>query len=71
MTELTITPPDEGVLRELFARLEFKTWLAELGGTNDPDTSDPTAPTDYDLVLDQPSLAAVDQAAGAGTVICF
>ncbi len=25
-------PPDEARLRELFARLEFKSWLAELGG---------------------------------------
>ncbi|MDE0976365.1 MAG: DNA polymerase I [Arenicellales bacterium] len=56
VTELTIVPPDKDVLRELFARLEFKTWLAELGGVNDLDTSDPTVPTDYDLVLDQPSL---------------
>jgi DNA polymerase-1 len=56
VAELTIAPPDEDALRELFARLEFKTWLAELGGVNDLDTSGPTVPTDYDLVLDQPSL---------------
>ncbi|MDB3945933.1 DNA polymerase I, partial [Gammaproteobacteria bacterium] len=56
VTELTIAPSDEDALRELFARLEFKTWLAELGGVNDLDTSGSTVPTDYDLVLDQPSL---------------
>ncbi len=33
-TELARTPPDDSKLRELFARLEFKSWLAELGGVN-------------------------------------
>jgi DNA polymerase-1 len=30
--DLKRTPPDEDRLRELYSRLEFKTWLAELGG---------------------------------------
>ena len=32
--DLTRTAPDAARLRELFARYEFKTWLAELGGMN-------------------------------------
>jgi len=32
--DLRRTPPDNARLRELFARLEFRTWLADLGGTN-------------------------------------
>ena len=33
-TELERAPQDDAKLRELFARLEFKSWLAELGGVN-------------------------------------
>ena len=33
-TGLKRTAPDHARLRELFSRLEFKTWLAELGGVN-------------------------------------
>ncbi len=33
-TELGRTPLDDAKLRELFARLEFKSWLTELGGVN-------------------------------------
>ena len=33
-TELERAPQDDASLRELFARLEFKSWLAELGGVN-------------------------------------
>ena len=33
-TELKHVPQDDAKLRELFARLEFKSWLAELGGVN-------------------------------------
>ncbi|MCR4331596.1 MAG: hypothetical protein NUV34_02660 [Sulfuricaulis sp.] len=32
--DLRRTPPDNARLRELFARLEFRTWLADLGGAN-------------------------------------
>jgi DNA polymerase-1 len=34
--DLRRTPPDAAKLRELFHRLEFKTWLAEIGGVNKP-----------------------------------
>src|SRR6185369_9172944 len=35
-TDLVRREPDIARLRELYRRLEFKSWLAELGGTNAP-----------------------------------
>ena len=59
--ELDVTPkdliqstPDEDRLRELFSRLEFKTWLSELGGTNTADTHSPEG--NYTIILDEKSL---------------
>ena len=59
--ELDVTPkdlmqstPDEDRLRALFSRLEFKTWLSELGGTNSVDTHSPEV--DYTIILDEKSL---------------
>ena len=59
--ELDVTPkdliqstPDEDRLRELFSRLEFKTWLSELGGTNIADTHSPEG--NYTIILDEKSL---------------
>ncbi|MDP6078504.1 MAG: DNA polymerase I [Arenicellales bacterium] len=59
--ELEVTPkdlmqstPDEDRLRALFSRLEFKTWLSELGGTNSVDTHLPEV--DYTIILDEKSL---------------
>ena len=59
--ELDVTPkdliqstPDEDRLRALFSRLEFKTWLSELGGTNTADTHSPEA--NYTIILDEKSL---------------
>jgi len=59
--ELDVTPkdlmqstPDEDRLRALFSRLEFKTWLSELGGTNSVDTHLPEA--EYTIILDEKSL---------------
>ena len=59
--ELDVTPkdliqstPDEDRLRELFSRLEFKTWLSELGGTNTADTQSPEV--NYTIILDKKSL---------------
>ena len=59
--ELDVTPkdliqstPDEDRLRELFSRLEFKTWLSELGGTNTADTQSPEV--NYTIILDEKSL---------------
>ena len=59
--ELDVTPkdlmqsiPDEDRLRALFSRLEFKTWLSELGGTNSVVTHSPEV--DYTIILDEKSL---------------
>ena len=46
--------PDEDRLRALFSRLEFKTWLSELGGTNTADTQSPEV--NYTIILDKKSL---------------
>ncbi len=52
---LTIRPRDEDKLRELFARLEFKTWLSELGGVVEQE-GEAAAPAKYETVLDDKSL---------------
>ncbi len=52
LDELKIKEPDEKRLKELYAHLQFKTWLAELGGLND----DLTANVKYSTILDQASL---------------
>jgi DNA polymerase-1 len=60
--DLRRTPPDNARLRELFARFEFKSWLAELGGTNPAPASAPAgAPATnaaYEMVTD---MAALDR----------
>ena len=59
--ELDVTPkdliqstPDEDRPRALFSRLEFKTWLSELGGTNTADTQSPEV--NYTIILEEKSL---------------
>ncbi len=57
-TELARTPLDENTLRELFARYEFKSWLAALGGMNRAAPSaSPEAAADakhrYETILDE------------------
>jgi DNA polymerase-1 len=60
--ELTIRPPDDSALTELFQRLEFKTWLAEVlerSGKTEADTTSPEAtPRDvsYHTILDAAAL---------------
>ncbi len=55
--ELKRVPPDEDSLRELYSRLEFKTWLAELGGI--PQAGDTSAPAErYAVVFDDTVLEA-------------
>ncbi|MDO8706515.1 MAG: DNA polymerase I [Sulfuricaulis sp.] len=61
--DLRRTPPDNARLRELFARLEFRTWLADLGGANPAPvatTVDAPAATNaaYEMVTD---MAALDR----------
>jgi len=52
LDELKIKQPDKSRLRDLYARLQFKTWLTELGGAND----EVSAEAEYDTVLDQSAL---------------
>ena len=57
--ELTRQPPDEPRLRELYSRLEFKSWLAQLGGLNPPLAAPTTASgAGYVTIHDQATLAA-------------
>ncbi len=48
-------PPDEDRLRELFAQLEFKTWLSELGGVKASKSSEQTA-SEIETILDHTHL---------------
>ena len=50
-------PRDEDALRELFARLEFKTWLSELGGAA-PDPGEDAVEARYETVLSREELDA-------------
>ena len=52
LDELHIGKTDETRLKELYARLQFKTWLSELGGIEDELTAD----ADYETILDQSAL---------------
>ncbi|MDH4134541.1 MAG: DNA polymerase I, partial [Gammaproteobacteria bacterium] len=52
--DLTRVAPDTARLRELFHDLEFKTWLADLGGMNAPATKKTGAPTAQAPLFDSP-----------------
>jgi DNA polymerase-1 len=52
LDDLKIRQADEDRLKELYARLQFKTWLSELGGIEDQLTADAV----YETILDQPAL---------------
>jgi len=55
--DLRRTPPDNARLRELFARLEFRTWLADLGGANPaPVATTVDANAAYEMVTDMATL---------------
>ncbi len=54
--DLKRAPPDAARLRELYARLEFKSWLADLGGAN---AAAPAAVSaGYQMITDMPALEA-------------
>ncbi len=57
---LVRTPPDQAQLRELFARYEFKGWLAELGGVNRIDVPSNQAQISqrYETIFDEAVLDA-------------
>ena len=55
--DLSLKPADETELRALYSKLEFKTWLSELGGIQGDADAENTA-ADYDVILDKASLKA-------------
>ena len=54
--KLNPTPPDLDRLRELYAHLEFKTWLSELGGAQGVGSDRASQLTAYETILDEKSL---------------
>ena len=53
--QLERTPPNEDRLRALFAELEFRTWLSELGGIQASTTHTSDKP-EYEAIVDEPRL---------------
>ena len=53
---LVISPADEDTLRQLYAELEFKTWLSELGGLNESVEAETVKATRYETVVDMSTL---------------
>jgi len=53
-TDLERRAPDEQTLRELYARMEFKTWLAELGGLESSESESVDA--SYEMVTEAKAL---------------
>ena len=53
---LQLQPADKSRLRTLYAGLEFKTWLSELGGLSGGDDKANSPPVDYQVILDQKAL---------------
>ena len=50
--KLSPTSPDLDRLRELYAHLEFKTWLSELGGAQGVGSDRASQITEYEIILD-------------------
>ncbi|MDH3514732.1 MAG: DNA polymerase I, partial [Gammaproteobacteria bacterium] len=71
--DLKRTEPDSAQLRELFARLEFKSWLAELGGANAVETATARAADSagYPMITDMQALDAWLQRLRAAELIAF
>ena len=57
--DLEVTGPNEDLLREMFARMEFKTWLSELleGEDTSPSPETSAQKGEYETVLDQERFA--------------
>jgi len=53
---LQLQPADKSRLRTLYAGLEFKTWLSELGGLSGGDDKAKSPPVDYQVIVDQKAL---------------
>jgi DNA polymerase-1 len=54
--ELSPVPPDLDRLRQLYAHLEFKSWLSELGGAQDFGLDQDGRGTEYEIILDKNNL---------------
>ncbi|MDH5649087.1 MAG: DNA polymerase I [Gammaproteobacteria bacterium] len=55
-TSLKRQAPDEVLLRRLYAQWEFKSWLAELGGVNQPQRQSAGAEQQYVVIFEQNEL---------------
>jgi len=65
--ELERLQPDEDRLRALYSKLEFKSWLSELGGLK-PETGGLEAAPEYEIIQDERSLDQwIKQLRSAGT----
>ncbi|SUZ84149.1 uncharacterized protein METZ01_LOCUS37003, partial [marine metagenome] len=53
---LQLQPADKSRLRTLYAGLEFKTWLSELGGLSGGDDKAKSPSVDYQVIFDQKAL---------------
>jgi len=53
---LQLQPADKSRLRTLYAGLEFKTWLSELGGLSGGDDKAKSPSVDYQVIFDQKTL---------------
>jgi DNA polymerase-1 len=71
--DLKRAPPDQAALRDLYARFEFKTWLAELGGTNRMDQAavKQAATSRYETVFDEDKLDAWIRRLEAASLFAF
>lgn len=56
--DLKRRPPRKEILRQLYARLEFKAWLAELGGLGADGRDSTSVQTDYETIFDVKALEA-------------
>ncbi|MDH3376512.1 MAG: DNA polymerase I [Gammaproteobacteria bacterium] len=72
---LMMREPDEACLRELYARLEFRAWLAELGGLDSAQGASAADATDfsveYDMVTDADALEGWIERLGKAECFAF
>lgn len=70
--DLKLQPPDTAKLQEIYARLEFRSWLSELlSQRRGSEVESQTLEVEYETVLDEPSLNAWVQRLGEAEVFAF
>jgi len=71
--DLRRSTPDAARLRELYSRLEFKSWLAELGGAHPASTTagGPAVSADYEMITGMPALEAWIERLRAAPLFAF